>query len=99
VKTGFSWWYTGKNPPANAGDLGSIPGLGGFHMPWSNKALVPQLLSLHFTVHEPRLQSLRAATTEAHVLRVCAPNKRSHCKGDLCIATKSSPTCSQLAHI
>ena len=23
----------GKNPPANAGDMGSVPGLGGFHMP------------------------------------------------------------------
>ena len=27
-----------KNPPPNAGDLGSIPGPGRFHMPWSNKA-------------------------------------------------------------
>ena len=25
-----------KNPPANAGDTGSIPGLGRFHMLWSN---------------------------------------------------------------
>ena len=25
-----------KNPPANAGDTGSIPGLGRSHMPWSN---------------------------------------------------------------
>ena len=25
-----------KNPPANAGDRGSSPGPGGFHMPWSN---------------------------------------------------------------
>ena len=25
-----------KNPPANAGDTGSIPGPGGSHMPWSN---------------------------------------------------------------
>ena len=24
-----------KNPPANAGDTGLIPGLGGSHMPWS----------------------------------------------------------------
>ena len=24
------------NLPANAGDMGSIPGLGGFHMPWGN---------------------------------------------------------------
>ena len=25
-----------KNPPANAGDTGSIPGPGRYHMPWSN---------------------------------------------------------------
>ena len=25
-----------KNPPANSGDMGSIPGPGGFHMPQSN---------------------------------------------------------------
>ena len=25
-----------KNPPANAGDMGSIPGLGRFHVPQSN---------------------------------------------------------------
>ena len=25
-----------KNLPANAEDVGSIPGLGRFHMPWSN---------------------------------------------------------------
>ena len=25
-----------RNPPANAGDTGSVPGLGGFHMPQSN---------------------------------------------------------------
>ena len=35
-----------KNPPANAGDTGLIPGLGRLHMPWSNQVCVPQLLSL-----------------------------------------------------
>ena len=25
-----------KNPPANAGDTGLIPGPGRFHMPWGN---------------------------------------------------------------
>ena len=25
-----------KNPPGNAGNMGSIPGLGRFHMPWSS---------------------------------------------------------------
>ena len=32
--------------PADAGDTGSSPGLGGSHMPWSSWACEPQLLSL-----------------------------------------------------
>ena len=36
-----------ENMPANAGDTGSSPGLGRSHMPWSNWAREPQLLSLH----------------------------------------------------
>ena len=36
-----------KNPLASAGDMGSIPCLGGFHVPWGNWARAPQLLSLH----------------------------------------------------
>ena len=30
-------------PPANAGDMGSIPGPGRFHMPWDNWARAPLL--------------------------------------------------------
>ena len=33
-----------KNLSGNAGDTGSIPGPGRFHMPWTNKARAPQLL-------------------------------------------------------
>ena len=33
-----------KNPPANAGDTGSIPGAGRFHVPWSHRVPVAQLL-------------------------------------------------------
>ena len=36
-----------KNLPTNAGDMGSIPGVRGFHVPYSNQATVPQLLSPH----------------------------------------------------
>ena len=36
-----------ENLPANAGDTGSSPGLGRSHMPRSNWAREPQLLSLH----------------------------------------------------
>ena len=64
-----------KNPPANAGDTGSILGLGRSHMPRSKKARVPQLLSLHARVREPQLLSPRATTTEAHVPRTRAPQQ------------------------
>ena len=47
-----------ENLPANAGDTGSSPGLGGSHMPRSNWAREPQLLSL-------RVWSLCSATGEA----------------------------------
>ena len=33
-----------ENLPPNAGDMGSIPGLGRSHMPPVNRARVPQLL-------------------------------------------------------
>ena len=48
-----------RNPPANARDMGSIPGPGRFHMLWGNYAHVPQLLSLLWSSH--------ATSTEAHV--------------------------------
>ena len=53
-----------KNPPANAGDTGSSPGPGRSHIPQSNKARAPQLLSLHSRAREPQLLSPCAATTE-----------------------------------
>ena len=56
-----------KNPPANAGDMGLIPGPGRFHVPWSNWACTPQLLSPH------------AVTTEAQGLKPVLCNKRRHC--------------------
>ena len=60
-----------KNLPANAGDTGSIPGLGISHMPWSNEARAPQLLSLCSRAHEPQL--LKLARLEPMLY-----NKRSH---------------------
>ena len=32
----FSGGAVDKNPPANAGDTGSVSDLGRFYMPWSN---------------------------------------------------------------
>ena len=48
--------------PADAGDTGSSPGLGGSRMPWSGWAREPQLLSL-------RVWSLCSATGEAAMVR------------------------------
>ena len=48
--------------PANAGDTGSSPGLGGSHMPRSIQARVQQLLSL-------RVWSLCSTTREATIVR------------------------------
>ena len=48
--------------PANAGDTGSSPGLGGSHMPRSGWAREPQLLSL-------RVWSLCSTTREAMMVR------------------------------
>ena len=47
-----------KSLPANAGDLGSIPGLGRFPVPRGNKVHVPHLLS-------PRALSLRSRAERA----------------------------------
>ena len=62
------------NPPANAGDTGSCPGPGRSHMPRSNSAHAPQLLSLHFTAHKATTTEPNA-TTEAHVPRARAPQQ------------------------
>ena len=55
---GFPGGAVVENLPADAGDRGSSPGLGRSHMPRSNYAHEPQLLSL-------RVWSLCPATREA----------------------------------
>ena len=73
-----------KNPPANAGDMGSSPGPGRSHMPWSNEARVPQLLSLCSRAHEAQLLSPQATTTEAHVPRARAPQQEKPPQWEAC---------------
>ena len=46
VSGGFPGGAVVENLPADAGDMGSSPGLGRSHMPRSNSAHEPQLLSL-----------------------------------------------------
>ena len=62
----YQWGFPGgavvENPPANAGDTGLSPGLGGSHMLRGNWAREPQLLSLH-------VWSLCSATREAAMVR------------------------------
>ena len=59
---GFPGGAVVENLPANAGDKGSSPGLGRSHIPRSNWAREPQLLSL-------RVWSLCSATREATIVR------------------------------
>ena len=56
-----------KNPPANAGDVGSIPGWARFPMPCA-----PTPGAVCSRVHEPQLLSSSTAITEAHVPRARA---------------------------
>ena len=64
-----------KNPPAKAGDMGSSPGQGRSHMPRSNEARAPQLLSLRSRAHEPQLLRPCATTTEARAPRAHTPQQ------------------------
>ena len=61
---GFSGSPVVKNPPANAGDAGLIPGPGRSHMPQSNQARAPRLLSLCSGAWKAQLPSSCATTTE-----------------------------------
>ncbi|KAJ8779504.1 hypothetical protein J1605_012388 [Eschrichtius robustus] len=89
-KEGFPGGTVVENLPANAGDTGSSPGLGRSHMPQSNWACEPQLLSL-------RVWTLCSATGEATItiitvtqwLRICLPMQ-----GTLVRAlVREDPTC------
>ena len=59
---GFPGGAVVENLPANAGDVGSSPGLGRSHMPRSTWAREPQLMSL-------RVWSLCSAAREATIVR------------------------------
>ena len=69
------WGFPGgavvKNPPANAGDMGSSPGPGRSHMPQSNLSLCATTTELRSRAREPQL--LKPAYLEP---LLC--NKRSH---------------------
>ena len=55
-----------KKLPADAGDMGLIPGPGRSHMPWGNYSHVPQLLSPSSTTREAiTMRSTGTATRES----------------------------------
>ena len=62
LSRGFPGGAVVENLPAGTGDMGLSPGLGGSHMPQSDWAREPQLLSLH-------VWSLCSATSEAAIVR------------------------------
>ena len=74
-KKKVAWDFLGsivvKNPPANAGDMGSIPGLGGPHMWQNNLACAPQLPSLCSKAWEPQL-------LKPPCPRACVPQRSHH---------------------
>ena len=72
-----------KNPPA------LIPGLGRFHVSWSNYTHVLQLLSLSSRAQEPELLSPSAKSP-------CSTTRKATTIGSLHTATESSPHSLQL---
>ena len=80
-----------KNPPANAGDMGSSPAPGRSHTQRSNKARAPQLLSLRSRARVPQLLSLRDTTTEARVPRAGALQREATAMRSPHTSTKSTP--------
>ena len=72
LKVGITVGSVVKSLSAGAGDRGVIPGLGGLHMPQSNWAHAPQLLSLCYEAHTPRAYApqQKSQQWEAHALRL-----------------------------
>ena len=91
--SGFPGGAVVENLPANAGDTGSSPGLGGSHMPRSSWAHEPQLLSL-------RVWSLCPATGGAAIVKgphtAMKSGPRTAMKSGPRTAMKSGPRLPQL---
>ena len=80
------------NPPASAGDTGSIPGPGRSHKRRSTKAQVLQLLSLRSRTREVQLLSPWAVVIEACTIRARAPKQGKplqwEAREQLCMAAR-----------
>ena len=75
----FPGGATVRNPTANAGDTGSSPGPGRSHMPQSNWARVPQLLSLALKPASHSYWACAPQLLKPTRLETALRNKRSHC--------------------
>ena len=64
IAKGFLDGTEDENPPANAGDMDSIPGPGKFHTPWSSKACVPQVWGPHSSAFELLYSGQRTHTLQ-----------------------------------
>ena len=62
--------------PGNAGDVGSIPGLGRFHMLWGNWACAPQILGLHAATTEIWALQLESSPCSLQLEKVCTQQWR-----------------------
>ena len=84
------WASQVKNPPANAGDMGSIPDLGRSHMLRGDYAHVPQLLSLCSRTWEPQLLRPHARTAEACRLKsLCFLTREATALRSLCTTSRN----------
>ena len=94
---GFPGGSVVKNPPASAGDRGSIPDPGRSGMLWSNWAHRLQLLSLCSRAQEPQLLSPCATATEAiRPQSPCSETREAITERNLSAATRNSPYFLQL---
>ena len=77
--------------PVNRGDTGLIPGVGRFHIPWSNGAYVPQLLNpCAATAEAQRPESPLSTTEEASTIRsLCTTTRESACAATKTRAAKT----------
>ena len=69
---GLPWWRSGWESACQCRGHGFEPWSGRSHVPWSNWAPAPQLLTLRSGAHEPQALSRCATTAEARAPGACA---------------------------
>ena len=94
---GFPGGLVVKNLPCNAKDKGSIPGPGSSHMPRSNLAHVPQVLSQCSRAHEPQpTEPPHCSCWSLHAYSLCSATREVPAMRSQSAASQSSPRLPQL---